>query len=173
MTSKLTTAFINSKIFNFTKHTILDEQNHVLLEIKPKLAFNPIFYFVKSGQIVYIGKMKISKKIVTKQFDVYRNGVNSNNKIATIQEVPIYKKKSLFSEFYIEVEGKTYYAQYTIAARKFNIIDDKNNISVEGELITPFLKKIFGIRKYKVNIYDENIEFDLWLAITKGIDLLE
>lgn len=173
MTSKLTTAFINRKFLSFTKHVILDEQNHVLLEMKPKLAFNPLFYFVKSGQIVYIGKMKMSKKIVTKQFEIYRNEINSNNKIATILEVPIYKKKSLLSEFYIEVEGKTYYGQYMIASRKFNIIDDKNNISVEGELITPFFKKIFGIRKYKVNIYDEKIEFDLWLAITKGMDLLE
>ncbi len=154
----------------FLKQQIKNEDESKNLKVVPKIRLKPRYYFYQGQELIYIAILKKSKSLVRFIFEIV---TPEGDHIANVCEKPIYKKEIVFQEYTIKIDNEIFTVQFKMANKSFRIQDSVNRKVVEGTLVTPFIRNLFHLQKYKVDIYESTFQESLWMAIVAGIFILD
>lgn len=167
MIGQIKSAYVGTPILGVFAHSINDIHNQPILTVKPKLGFHLKYHFYKDNQLIFYGVLKKAKTMMNKKFEIFNQ---YEEKIAIINQ-KLFEQKN--KKYHIQVGLREYEAKYKVAYRRFSIKDSYGELCVEGNLISSILQNLIELRKYKVDIFDHQLDYFLWLVIVKGMRELE
>ncbi|KAB8135720.1 hypothetical protein F9U64_10605 [Gracilibacillus oryzae] len=166
----MNTFYYTSPILGFLRQHIRNEENGKIVTVQTKIRFRPSYKFYRSSELLYratIRNTAIPKKF---QFDITDP---HENHLATIRNIPITKKSTVFSEYSLAMKNDVLHIKFAMAHKSFTIQDSDQRVIVQGSLVSSLLSKLINYKKYKVDIHENIIPNELWMAIVTGIFALE
>ncbi|MCT2536257.1 hypothetical protein NC661_13520 [Aquibacillus koreensis] len=163
------TFYYTYPILGFLKQKIKRENGLIILTVKPKIKFNPHYHFYSGSELLYKAILRKSN-VLRFKFEIENS---QGTHVATIEEVPIYKKSTIFKEYYIRIKNEEFSVQFKIADKSFAVKDSEHKVVIQGELISSFIGRLMNFKRYKINVFDSIFPEKLWMAIVAGVFILE
>ncbi|WP_272479921.1 hypothetical protein [Aquibacillus koreensis] len=85
----------------------------------------------------------------------------------------VFKKSTIFKEYYIRIKNEEFNVQFKIADKSFAVVDSEHKVVIQGKLISSFIGRLMNFKRYKINVFDSIFPEKLWMAIVAGVFILE
>ncbi len=163
------TFYYTYPILGFLKQKIKRENGKIILTVKPKIKFNPHYHFYRGSELLYKATLRKSN-VLRFKFEIEDS---KETHVATIDEVPIYKRSSIFKEYSIRIKNEGFSVQFIIVDKSFAVKDSEHKVVIQGKYLSSFIGSLMNFKRYKIDVLDSIIPDELWMAIVAGIFILE
>ncbi|MDL4839479.1 hypothetical protein [Aquibacillus rhizosphaerae] len=163
------TFYYTYPILGFLKQKIKRKNGLIILTVKPKIKFNPDYHFYSGSELLYKATLRKSN-VLRFKFEIEDS---KETHVSTIDEVPIYKKSTIFKEYSIRIKNEVFGVQFKIADKSFAVKDSEQKVVIQGNLISSFIGRLMNSKRYRIDVFENEFPEELWMAIVAGVFILE